>query len=177
MPSRRHLEWRAALSDLKSDRASRPEVREERLRTASVLRGTPALALSAWRGRSGKRYVVGVHAIADAQPDDIADTVALAVRRDENGEAHILSVASISKSPSLTRVLSILAGMGATEMHVHRLAGTVDERVAIAKDLLTPTSTKQLAILDGEQSRVDAINARAAHDAAAHRFALSGGAH
>ncbi|WP_236960420.1 hypothetical protein [Methylobacterium durans] len=118
--------------------------------------------------------MVSVHSIADASPDDVADTVALAVRRDEAGLAQLISVAHVGNGPRLSSVLSILAQMGATEMHVHRLAGSAGERMAIVGDLLTPENPNQLAIFDREESGADAVAARAAHDAAAHRFAIGG---
>ena len=56
--SNRAISWAAALRELKTDRAVRSSVREERLRTNVSLRGALALAISVWRGRSGWRYVV-----------------------------------------------------------------------------------------------------------------------
>lgn len=80
--SNRSISWAAALRELKSDRVARSAIREERLRTSTGLRGAPVLAMSAWRGHSGRRYVVVV------QPLDTVDLVAedpavvLAVGRD-----------------------------------------------------------------------------------------------
>lgn len=114
-------------------------MREERLRTTAGLRGSPALALSAWRGRSGKRYVVGVHAIEE-QPDlsEIGEAVVMAVRRDTAGIAQLVSVASSGESPRehLQRTwLARVRTSGATEMHVHRLAENEAARAAIVEDL------------------------------------------
>lgn len=102
--ARRTLSWSSALRDLKSDRASRPAVREERLRSG----------LSAWRGRSGRRYVVGVHPVT---AEDHAPAVVLAVARDAAGIARIVTLSE------------------ATELHVHRLAETDEARAAMVEDL------------------------------------------
>ena len=99
MTNRRALSWSAALRDLKDDRLRRQDVREERLRTAQGLRGSPALALSAWRGRSGRRYVVGVHPAVEFDPEDMSESVTIAVRRDASGIAQMVSVASSGESP------------------------------------------------------------------------------
>jgi len=113
-------------------------VREERLRTTAGLRGTPALALSAWRGRSGRRYVVGVHALNEPDFAEVGEAVVIAVRRDEAGIALPVSVVSSGTSPREHLHRNWLArarAVGATEMHVHRLAESEDERRAIVDDL------------------------------------------
>ncbi|MFC6789777.1 hypothetical protein ACFQE0_09215 [Methylobacterium komagatae] len=143
MTNRRALSWSAALRDLKDDRLRRQDVREERLRTAQGLRGSPALALSAWRGRSGRRYVVGVHPAVEFDPEDMSDSVAIAVRRDGSGIAQMVSVASSGESPRehLRRVwLDRVRKGGATELHIHRLAEDERERGAIVDDLRSETA-------------------------------------
>ena len=118
-------------------------MREERLRTAQGLRGAPALALSAWRGRSGRRYVVGVHPAGEFDPEDMNEAVTIAVRRDATGIAQMVSVASASESPRdhLRRVwLDRARQRGATELHVHRLAASERERGIIVDDLRSETA-------------------------------------
>ena len=113
-------------------------MREERLRTTAGLRGTPALALSAWRGRSGRRYVVGVHELSEPDLMEMGEAVVIAVRRDGAGIAQPVSVATSGESPRERLRRSWLARVrqsGATEMHVHRLAESEDERRAIVADL------------------------------------------
>ncbi len=113
-------------------------MREERLRTTASLRGTPALALSAWRGRSGKRYVVGVHDLSEPDLEEMGEAVVIAVRRDEAGIAELVAVAAAGESPRERLHRNWLARVrtnGANEMHVHRLAGSADERSAIVDDL------------------------------------------
>lgn len=108
MPSQRTLSWSSALRDLKADHASRPAIREERLRS------TPHVTLSAWRGRSGRRYVVSVHPVT---AEDHGPAVVIAVARDAAGIASIVTLGE------------------ATELHVHRLAETDEARAAVAADL------------------------------------------
>ena len=113
-------------------------MREERLRTTAGLRSSPSLALSAWRGRSGKRYVVGVHALSEPELDEMGDAVVIAVRRDGAGIAEMVSVASSGESPRehLKRTwFDRVRRSGATEMHVHRLADDAAQRSAIVDDL------------------------------------------
>jgi hypothetical protein len=136
MANRRALSWSAAMRDIEMDRSRRSDVREERLRTTMALRGTPALALSAWRGQSGRRYVVGIHEL-DADAAEIGEAVVLAVRRDGGGTAELLDVATTGDSPRerLRSFVTRVRTRGATEMHVHRLAESEAERRAVVADL------------------------------------------
>lgn len=137
--SNRTLTWSAALRELKADRRARPAVREEPLRTAGNIRGAPPIPLSAWRGRSGRRYVVVVHDI-DA-PDLIAEQagVVLAVARDFEGRARLVAVrACVSGDPGFLGWLAACARLGAGEVHVHRLGLTRAEQAMIAADLTSP---------------------------------------
>ncbi|WP_348645188.1 hypothetical protein [Methylobacterium sp. BTF04] len=111
---------------------------EERLRTTAGLRGTPALVLSAWRGRSGRRYVVGIHDLAELELDDMGEAVVIAVRRDAAGIGELISVATAGESPRERLARNWIARarhQGATEMHVHRLAEDEAERRAVVADL------------------------------------------
>lgn len=117
-------------------------MREERLKTTAGLRGTPALPLSAWRGRSGRRYVVGIHPAGAFDLDEMAEAVVIAVRRDDTGIAEMVSVATSNESPRdhLRRTwLNRVRNRGATELHVHRLADGEAERTAIVNDLQLDT--------------------------------------
>ncbi len=126
--SRRVLPWSLMLSDLRADRAPRPDIREERLRTQS----NQAVSLSAWRGRSGRRYVVTVHEIGAVSIDaDPRLAVGLAVCRGE-GLARIVAVGGLDWRQ---RWQPAAVQDGATELHVYRLADTPEERTAAIKDL------------------------------------------
>ena len=112
-------------------------MREERLRATAGLRQA-SLTLSSWRGRSGRRYIVGVHPLVEAEILDVTDAIILAVRRDEDGTAHVIDVATAGSRPSgtaRTRWMERVREQGATEMHVHRLAEGDRERRAIIEDL------------------------------------------
>lgn len=118
-------------------------MREERLRTNADLPDTPVLPLSAWRGRSGRRYVVGIHPAFAFDADAMAEAVVIAVRRDPTGIAQLVSVATSRESPREHLRRSLLGRDwlervrrgGATEMHVHRVAAGEAERAAVAADL------------------------------------------
>jgi hypothetical protein len=138
--SNRTISWAAALRELKADRAVRSPVREERLRTSAGLRGSPALAMSVWRGRSGRRYVVVVQPldIPDLTAEDAA--VVLAVARDALGQASIVATrACEGGDPGFLGWLAACAGRGACELHTYRLAEARIERVEIAADLGGPS--------------------------------------
>ena len=139
--SNRTISWAAALRELKTDRAVRSPIREERLRTNGGMRGAPALAMSVWRGRSSRRYVVIVQPL-DA-PDLVAEeeAVTLAVARDEEGQASIVAArACEAGDPGFLGWLAACAGLGARELHAYRLAETQSERSEIAADLGGPAA-------------------------------------
>ncbi|MGH1571762.1 hypothetical protein ACRAWG_15125 [Methylobacterium sp. P31] len=135
MPQRR-ICWSAALRDLKADRATRHPVREERLRSTAGLRGSPALPLTAWRGRSGNRYVCGVYQLTADALDDAGACVVIAARRVDIGTAVIVDVAAFeSDATGLALFLHGARMGGANELHLHRLAEIAAERAAIVADL------------------------------------------
>lgn len=125
------------MRDLRQERTRRAGVREERLRATAGLRQS-SLSLSSWRGRSGRRYVVGVHPLDEAHVLEVTDAVILAVKRDRDGTAHVIDIATAGSRPSgdaRTRWMVRALQQGATEMHVHRLAEDDVERRAIIDDL------------------------------------------
>jgi hypothetical protein len=126
-----------AMRDLRNDRARRAGVREERLRATAGLRASEAL--SSWRGRSGRRYIVGVHPLVEAEVFEVTtDAVILAVKRDEAGTAYVIDIATASSYPSeqaRARWMADVQNRGANEMHVHRLAHDDRERRAMVDDL------------------------------------------
>jgi len=139
--SNRTISWAAPLRELKADRAVRSPVREERLRTNAGLRGSPAHAMSVWRGRSGRRYVVVVQPLN--APDLVAEQAAviLAVARDEHGQASIVAARACEASdPGFLGWLAACAGLGAREIHAYRLAETRSDRAETAADLGGPTA-------------------------------------
>jgi hypothetical protein len=124
------------MRDLRNDRTRRTGVREERLRATAGLRS--AHTLSSWRGVSGRRYIVAVHPLDEQDLLDVIDAVILAVRRDETGTGHVIDLAmagSQLRPEARSRWLEKVKALGASEMHVHRLADTEDQRRAILEDL------------------------------------------
>jgi hypothetical protein len=124
------------MRDLRNDRMGRAGVREERLRATAGLRSTSTL--SSWRGRSGRRYIVGVHPLNETELLDVTDAVILAVKRDRSGTGLIVDAAMAGSEPAERTRLRWLAkaqDRGATELHIHRLAETEDDRRAIFEDL------------------------------------------
>ena len=102
------------------------------------LRGSAALSLSAWRGRSGRRYVVGVHDLVEAELAEIGEAVVIAVRRDDAGIAQAVAIAAVGRGARERLHRNWLARArqnGATEMHVHRLAESEEARRAVVTDL------------------------------------------
>jgi hypothetical protein len=135
MRNKRRIFWAAAMRDLREDEA--PDgVREERLRaTSGLLRG---LDLTSWRGRSGRRYVVGVHPLTEGELLDVTEAVILAVRRDADGAARLVAAAAAGPElrPQARRAwIARVKSRGASELHIHRLAAGASERAAIVADL------------------------------------------
>jgi hypothetical protein len=129
------------MRDMGADRSRRASVREERLRATAGLR--EASALTSWRGLSGRRYVADVHALGEAEITQLTDAVLIAVERTSDGTAKVLDVAAPgAQTPLRARSgwLSRMRARGATEMHVHRLAMSDEERRAVVADLLDQAS-------------------------------------
>ncbi len=142
MSNRRKLSWLTSMRDMRHDRMTRALIREERLRATAGLREPPAL--TSWRGKSGRRYVVGIHPANEAEVAEISDAVLIAVQRGGDGTAQVLDVAAPAELRSKRQRLTWLASMrsrGVTELHVHRLAETDAERRAVAADLAVSAPT------------------------------------
>lgn len=124
------------MRDQRRERQPRAGIREERLRALSGLRRGPAL--TSWRGASGRRYVVGVHAVEPAVMEDATEAVVIAVERSGDGVARVVDVAAPAAGTtrrSRLRWLALARTRGATEMHVHLLAEDQAERDAVVRDL------------------------------------------
>ena len=129
------------MRDMRHDRLARALVREERLRATAGLREPPAL--TSWRGRSGRRYVVAVHAPTEGDLAEATDAVLIAVQRGRDGAAELLDVAapgSLNSERQRRSWLSSVRARGATELHVHRLAESEAERRAVVADLVGSSS-------------------------------------
>lgn len=129
--NRRALSWRLALQS--AAQPDQPAVREVRLKMSAGLRDKPHVVMSAWRGVSGRRYVVIVHDLADAGTVEAPGAVVLGVRRREDGVAVLLGAGHLG---TVVECAAQAALDGATELHVHRLADTAAERNAMVRDLV-----------------------------------------
>lgn len=127
--ARRGLSWSGALDRMKGDRMERQPIREERLRSKSGL----GIGLSAWRGQSGKRYVVAVHPIATAAAIEGGDVVIIGVRR---GADDVARIVGCGHAGTVAEGTALAADDGATEIHIHRLAESAAAREAIVEDLV-----------------------------------------
>ena len=131
MANRRTISWSTAMRDLRHERTRRAGVSEERLRATAGLRHA-SLALSVpGAGAPGGATSSGVHPLDEAEILEVTDAVILAVRRDDDGTAHVIDVATAGSQPSdaaRTRWMARVRERGATEMHVHRLADGDRER-------------------------------------------------
>ncbi|MER2263538.1 hypothetical protein [Methylobacterium oxalidis] len=112
---------------------------EAPLRTVAALRGTPALALSAWRGASGRRYVVGIHPVDVVSIEECGPAVVLAVRREPIGLATLMAV-EIAEGAGVRNATAWIRNVrahGCNEIHIHRLCEGDAERAALLHDLNT----------------------------------------
>jgi hypothetical protein len=95
------------------------------------------LPLRAWRGRSGRRYVVSVYPLDEAD-DGYAGALLLAVARDADGRRHLLA-ARESGSTAVNgyngQWLTAAREHGANELHVHLLAASRAARRDTLADL------------------------------------------
>ena len=97
------------------------------------LRDQPHVVMSSWRGVSGRRYVVIVHDLADADTIEAPGAVVLGVRRQEDGIAVLLGA---GHHGNVVECAAQAALDGATELHIHRLADSTAERDALVSDLV-----------------------------------------
>lgn len=128
--------------DLRGEQTLAGSAIEEGLRATAGVRG--AVALTSWRGRSGRRYVVGIHPLIEKEMLDIVDAVLIAVRRGPSGAAEVVdAVAAGAKSRDRTQLPWLLRvrDRGATELHVHRLADGESERKMVIADLRDETAS------------------------------------
>jgi hypothetical protein len=89
---------------------------------------------TAWRGRSGRRYVASSFAIADGEALSFADSVLIAVDYGRN----ILSVRDAGPwglEAAVQRWRDEVEAAGAAEIHVHLIAATAEDRRKAVADL------------------------------------------
>ena len=103
----------------------------------SALAGLPSgRVFRYWRGASGRRYLHTVHALADWPGYGEANLIFVRCRA--GGRRHVLWVGQIGGHGALAAAGSLFARMaeaGASEVHVHLLAGSGKARRAVERDL------------------------------------------
>jgi hypothetical protein len=95
------------------------------------------LPLRAWRGRSGRRYVVSVYPLDEAG-DGYAGALLLAVARDDEGRRHLVAAresGAAAVSGYNGQWLSAARERGANELHIHLLAASHSARRSTLDDL------------------------------------------
>ncbi len=147
--SRRILDWRQALSDLRADRAPRPDIREERLGTQIDRRRAPVVLArpirAALRGhRAGARH----GAIALSCAADLRLLVALAVCR----VAGVASIVAVGGIDAIERRQADVVSEGRDRAALYRLADTPAERLAAIEDL------REVPITNSRQGECEGVS-------------------
>lgn len=124
MSNRRPLNWSSALRDLKSDHLARPAVREERLRRD----------ISAWRGKSGRRYVFNIDPLTGFDADEAIGALAVFITRNKSGIASIVFGGADLDCDQAADAFRAADERGCTEVHITRL-WDASEQEAILADL------------------------------------------
>ncbi len=115
-----------------------PAPRQEEAAREMPLRSTAALGerrFTAWRGRSGRRYVASVFSVDDTHALSFVDAVLLAV----SAERQIIAARDsgpFGVEAALGRWQRAVTEAGATEIHVHLLAEDGTSRRAALLDLM-----------------------------------------
>lgn len=91
-----------------------------------------------WTGASGKRYVHTVYSLFDCPPLDAANYIL--VRRANRAHRQVLAIGRLTNEASTLNLAEIrqrAATLGADEVHVHLLAASFQEALAVEADLQT----------------------------------------
>lgn len=91
-----------------------------------------------WTGASGRRYVHTVYSLFDCPP--LEDANYILVRRRDRATRAIQAIGRLSNGCATLNLLEIrhhATELGADEVHVHLLAGSLQEACAVEADLLT----------------------------------------
>lgn len=99
-------------------------------------KGTLTHDFTFWHGATGSRYVHTIYPLLECP--ELPNANIMLVRRHPAGRAEVLHIGSVEHgalSLNLAEVRHTASKLGATEIHVHLLAGSAEERAAIARDL------------------------------------------
>jgi hypothetical protein len=93
--------------------------------------------LQSWRGGSGRRYICSVYAIGEPPSFDCARAIVAAVRKGARGSAivFVFEPGAEAESDGFGAWTEKARQYGASEWHVHLLAGSKEEREFALRDL------------------------------------------
>jgi hypothetical protein len=122
--------------DLAEVRRERADIAQDAVTASTAYAPRVSERFHFWSGASGQRYVHTVYSLLDCPALPAANYVL--VRRDASGLCHALSVGRASdEAPSLNlaQIRQHGANLGATEVHIHLLAGTSRQGKLVEFDL------------------------------------------
>src|SRR5262245_35606197 len=125
----------AMVIDLAPYLARRPSARQAKTARPSAS-ATLKNDFTFWRGATGQRYVHTIYPLFEC-PELPAANVML-VRRHASGRVEVMLIGRVehtAQSLNLAEVRRKAATLGANEVHVHLLAASASERLAIERDL------------------------------------------
>lgn len=95
-----------------------------------------------WTGASGKRYVHTVYSLFDCP--SVEDANYILVRRSDKATRTVLAIGRLcneNASLNLAEIRQHASALGADEVHVHLLAASPQEAMAVEEDLITAQFT------------------------------------
>jgi hypothetical protein len=128
------------LADVRTRRASK-ETNQPVQDTAPTVSENPP-RFHFWTGASGKRYVHTVYSLFDCPT--IEDANYILVRRADKATRTVLAIGRLcnqNASLNLAEIRQHASALGADEVHVHLLATSEQEALAVEEDLITAQFT------------------------------------
>ena len=123
------------LADVRARRLGSVDVAETQVVAALLQENSPRFHF--WTGASGRRYVHTVYSLFDCPPLEDANYVL--VRRHDKATRTVMAIGRLANGSSIQNLLEIrhhATEFGADEVHVHLLAGTLQEACAVEADLI-----------------------------------------
>ncbi|HVZ06084.1 hypothetical protein [Hyphomicrobium sp.] len=124
------------LADVRARRASKEA--EQIVEAIAPTTSENAPRFHFWTGASGKRYVHTVYSIFDCPT--LEDANYILVRKIDKSSRAVLAIGRLcNQSPTLNlaEIRQHASALGADEVHVHLLAGSPQEALAVEEDLIT----------------------------------------
>ena len=124
------------LADVRARRRGNTSQPETDIVAALVQENSPRFHF--WTGASGRRYVHTVYSLFDCPPLEDANYVL--VRRQDRTTRTVMAIGRLSNGSAMLNLLEIrhhATELGADEVHVHLLAGSLQEACAVEADLIS----------------------------------------